>query len=192
MAAAPKRKSAPPPPQEKAPFPIIQLVLIVVMVAAIIGLVVFLLTHKAEEPPPPPPPPPVSKPATKPKTDTMSTIKNIPPEVMKEIYQRLDKYSSMVDPLERREAEADKITEAEKRYDEYEKLSDLYAENREGIGDVLDDPKYRMYKEDSAYGPTWQGYENRMKYWQTKMNSIKKKRDQAFIELKAIKEKAGK
>lgn len=188
MAAAPKRRNAPPPPPSK-PFPVLQLALIGIMSVVSLVLIYILAFYKKEEPPPESKPVPVAtKPASKPATNP-TTIKEIPKEVMAKIYKALDQYSSQVDPLERREAEADKIEDAEKRYNEYEELSGKYSENREGIGDELEKEEYAIYRNNPDYGPTWQGYESRLKYWQNKMNAIKKKRDQAFIEMKAAKEK---
>ncbi|MFN0207657.1 MAG: hypothetical protein ACKVS6_15225 [Planctomycetota bacterium] len=120
-----------------------------------------------------------------------SGVKEIPLEVRKEITSRLEKYSSQVDTLERREREADKLTDPQARLAEYEELSDQYGVCREGIGDVLSAPEYKLYREDPDYGIFWKGYENRLRYWQAKMNSIKKKRDATFLEIQAMKQKQG-
>lgn len=124
------------------------------------------------------------------KANVQLTIKEIPAEVRGEIYKRLDAYSSQVDAIELRNIGAAKITDSEKRLAEYEALADSYARYSEGIGEVLDDPKYKLYREDPAYGPTWQGYTSRLRYyWQLKLNSIKKKRDAALAEVNAEKAK---
>ncbi|MBI3818184.1 MAG: hypothetical protein HY286_05795 [Planctomycetes bacterium] len=183
MAAAPQRRGAPPSPPK--PFPVVQLVLILVMSVASIGMIIFLMK---EDPKPVPKVEsvPASKPASKPVAPP-STIKSIPADVRAELYASLTKYSDQVDPLEKAEAKADDIADSGKRFEEYERLTDLYAVNREAIGDIIEMPKYEKYRNDSAYGPEWQGFEGRMKYWQNKMNSIKKKRDRAFNEMQAAK-----
>ncbi|MFN0207122.1 MAG: hypothetical protein ACKVS6_12535 [Planctomycetota bacterium] len=184
--AAPANRRAPAP--EPKPFPVFQLVAIGVMSIVSIGLVIFLMNSNKEKPKPVEAPPVVETKPVETKPVLPSTIKEIPAADRKEIYDRLTFYSDKIDPLERREMAADKLTNAEERLAEYEALSDEYGTNREGIGEVLDDPKYEKYKYDEAYGIYWKGYEDRLKYWQGKMNSIKKKRDAAFIEVRNAKD----
>lgn len=164
------------------------------MTIASIILIVFLMKKPPEPESAPyvPPPPPATK---KVEPKAMSTIKEIPDETRKEIYKRLDVYSTQVDTLEKRQIEIEKIADAEKRYAELDKLSEDYAGVREGIADVLEDSKYELYRTDPAYGPMWQGYANRLNFYQVKMNQLKKLRDAAFNEVQSIKikkEKEGK
>lgn len=115
--------------------------------------------------------------------------KEIPESVRKEIHIRLEKYSSQIDGLERREMAADKIIDPEKRLADYEELGDMYGECREGVGEILDAPEYKIYREDPEYGLFWKAYAIRLNYWQAKMNVMRKKRDAAFKEVQAIRTK---
>lgn len=74
---------------------------------------------------------------------------------------------------------ADELTDATARSAAYEKLSKEYADCREGISGIMNDPKYSKYKSDPGYGPEWQGYEGRFNYWSAKLKSINKKLDRA-------------
>jgi hypothetical protein len=188
MAAPANRRPTSNPPAK--PFPVLQLVGIAVMSALSIGMIVFLMMPR-EDNKPAPPPRIETKPATAPKAESKpSSFKDIPDAVRKEILKRLDDYSTKVNEYEHEEMAVEKLTDPQEIFDAYDKLSDKYAELREGIGDVLEDPKYSEYRNNEAYGPMWKGFEGRLTFYQSKMNVIKKKRDGAFIALRNAKEKA--
>lgn len=188
----PQRPRRAPAPTPSKPFPVVQLALSGVVLLVGIGAVLWiLLTGKEPEKPKPLPPPPATKPASKPASKpTGSLVKDLPPEIRKEIYDRLAKYSDRVDGLEKQEQAVEKESDAQKRLDGFREVQDAYSECAEGILEVLDDPKYEKWRKSEEYGPNFAGYEQRLKYYTSKMNMLKKKVSAAYNEVQVEKEKA--
>ncbi len=198
--AAPRRTSASSSAPKGAPLdsapakaPVGQIALAGGLTVVGIGFAIYLFTSKKTAPEPPKaqePPvieaealPPAPEPVVK-KSDSGTYLKELPPDVRKDVVGRLDALSMQIDPLERRELEVDKIEDPEKRREEYDLLRDEYAGIADGIIEVLEDPKYKTYTDDEAYGHNFASYRNRLKYYQSKLVSLRSKSNAAFNAIK--------
>jgi uncharacterized coiled-coil DUF342 family protein len=159
---------------------------------SLIGIGIFAWVMFTKEPPKPAPTPPPpkkveSKPASKP---SGPLVKDLPPEVRSELYQRLAKLSDKVDALERQQQQVEAITDPAERLEKLRAIHEEYSAISEGIVEVLEDPKYEKYRKDETYGPNFASYETRLKYYTNKMNDLRKKEQAASAEVAQQKLKA--
>ena len=102
-------------------------------------------------------------------------LKELPPEVRKELNARLSTYSDDVDRLEGAEAEADQITDPVEKATQLKKLAKAYSEIQSQVQAVFDDPKYASYRDDPAYDPAFVGFDMRIRYYEGKVKALEMK-----------------
>lgn len=137
-------------------------------------------------------PEPESREASRPAS---SLLLDLPPEVRKDLYRRLVIFSDQVGPIEQEIVQIEKIEDPSLRMKKLDEARDKLAAIADGITEVLDDKKYEKYNINPRYSHNFAAYWQRLNFYTARLNQLKKKRDQAFNEMKAAeakaKEKAG-